>query len=295
MKKIVFSLLYVQGIVAQVPNYLEVCVGYRDDSIRDHSIDAVDADDALVLYERIDIPHFNVYEIGAKVRYEPFCGIFGRGDFTIGFVNGGKYRELDTILGTVYDTHAQLHDGQTIDWNIAGGYQLSFFGLGIAPLFGWSYNKQDLRFRHTFTNGAFDPIRNGLRYMTYWNGPFVALDFFYQIRKFLAFAGYEYHWPHWKGYYYLPVPSDPGVVFSNIRRSHHAIGNVFYLDLWWNFNCGWAAGASYKFQDFFARSGDFSPYFGDFASQGFPEIQKTDVKRAEWQSHQVTLDLLYLF
>jgi hypothetical protein len=297
MKKIVTTLLFLEScLVAQVvPNYLDLSLGYRNDQITNNRISAFDSTGALVLDENIDITQLNVYQIGAKVRYEPFCNLFGRGSCWIGTVNGGDYKERDYITTTLSNIHAKINHGQTIDWDLEGGYQLDFFGVGLAPIFGWSYNKQDIRFRNVTNNGPIDPYLNGLRYVTYWNGPFVAVDLFYEFCNILINGGYEYHWAHWKGRYMLPVPSDKGVVFSNTRRSHHAIGNVVYIDVLWNYFCDWAVGVSYKYQDYQTCRGDFSPDWGTFTSQGFPQIVKTDVPKAEWQSHQVTLDLRYLF
>ena len=297
MNKIFISLFFFETLLFSqtVPNYLDISVGYRNDQIKDNRISAVDAAGAIVLDEKIDVTGLNVFEIGSKVRYEPFCHLFGRGSCWIGWINGGDYNERDYITGSISNIHGKINNGQTIDWDLEGGYQFSFFGFGAAPIFGWSYNKQDVRFRNVTNNGPTDPYLNGLRYVTYWNGPFVALDLFYEFFNILVNAGYEYHWAHWKGFYYLPKPSDIGVVFSNIRRSHQAIGNVVYIDVMWNYLCNWTLGVSYKYQDFCTSRGDFSPYFGSFATQGFPEIQKTDVPNAEWQSHQVTLDLRYLF
>lgn len=295
MKKLL-PLLLSTPLMASIPNYLDVAVGYRNDSLTNHSISGETATGKQVLHEKLNITNFNIYEIGAKVRYEPFCNIFGRGSAYIGWLNGGNYHEEDTIRAHFFDIHAKGNHGQSVDWDLGGGYQFNFFGcVGIAPIFGWSYDYLDIRMKRATSNGEFDPFLSGLRYTSYWNGPFVAVDVYLNAWCFLVNFGYEYHWPHWKGRYLLPVPSDMGVVFSNTRRSHNATGNVYYIDLIYTFCCNWGLGLSYKYFDYTTRGGDFSPNFGNFASQGFPDIKKTDVPRAEWQAHQGTLDLRYSF
>lgn len=297
MKKILITLLSFHGaLLAQgIPNYLDVAIGYRNDQINNNRVTATDSSGDLVLDETLNIKNLNVYEIGAKVRYEPFCHLFGRGSCYIGWLNGGSYSEKDFIDGTLSHVRSSVNHGETVNWDLEGGYQFDFCLFGIAPIFGWSYDYLDIRMKKAVRDGETDPFLSGLRYTTYWKGPFVGLDVFVNLWDFLIEIGYEYHWSHWRGRYFLPIPNDPGVVFSNIRNSHNGTGNIFYIDLIWNFFCSWDLGLSYKYTDYTTKGGNFSPYMGTFATDGFPEIVKTDVPKAEWLSHQVTLDLRYSF
>ena len=137
MNKLIVAFALLEGaLVAQVvPNYLDLSFGYRNDNITPNRIEAYDRAGALVIADDIQIKNVNVYEIGAKVRYEPFCNLFGKGNCYIGFINGGSYHESDDVFGTSFDIKSNVNEGKTVDWDLAGGYQFHTEVLSGLPLF----------------------------------------------------------------------------------------------------------------------------------------------------------------
>lgn len=298
MKKLIITLALFEGaLCAQVlPNYLDLSFGYRLDNVSPNSITARTDEGVEVVSENITIHDLSVYQIGAKVRYEPFCNLFGKGSCYVGFIGSGDYHEVNEVTGVLADIRAEVPKGLTVDWDLAAGYQFSYFGtVGFAPIFGWSYNKQQVHFNQLKDFGVIDPDLNGLKYTTSWNGPFLGLDVFGKFFNFLVNVGYEYHWNHWKGHYLLEGQSVHGLSFTNTRRSHNGIGNVFYVDFMWNILCGWTLGACYKYQDFWTRGGDWSIDATTFAEAGFPQITNTNVPNAGWTSHAIIFDIRYAF
>ncbi len=300
-------------------NEISLSGGWRNDRL-ETKVDATDIEKGkrvTFLTDDLKITDINVWEIGGNLHWSVpnvscFCDndygwlnrFYIRGYYYYGWITDGHYHEVarETATGASITTKAKTHKGRTLDGSIGLGFLYPVcddFALG--PVGGWAYDQIRTHNHQAKTNGAFDPILNGVKYTSTWKSPWVGFDLTYnwctctcmQIR---FDGGYEYHWGHWKGSWTLKGPDQlPCGAFSDHRHAHEAHGNVVWGEATWNMCDCWDLGLGFKWQSW-RSNGREKPRAGSFTALGCPDTHEIDkIKSNKWRSIAVTVDIGYEF
>lgn len=266
MKKIslVLILLYLQTQVhaywagcEDVYMEYELTAGYRLDSLGSRS-KFYDDNTCLLRKNHLTIKDINIFEIGAKLRWELYDSFLFKASVAGGITNHGKYEQCgkDELTNEGrFDLHVKK--GNSRDASAAIGYMFEpVCGLEVIPLIGLGYDflSVSMRDNHCFSAGSAN--LNRISYTSKWTGPWIGLDARYNYNCFQFETGYEYHWANWHGNWKAPKRSRREISFSDIRQSNNANGNVGYLKFGWNINSCFYAGVEVKYQYWKANGGD---------------------------------------
>lgn len=232
-------------------------------------------------------------------------------------------------------SRAVIHHGNVHDWSVGLGYQYDFNACvraGISA--GWAYDAQSIRMSHGFfkvpvqktlpaqtpnssaqgkkasgkkkTPSAKEevitvyeqepnPVLNGLRYKTRWDGPWAGVE----TRVFLPYVtvdlGYEYHWVHWRAAWNLHGADVIDGAFSDRRKSNHSWGNIGFINVTYNFFDCWTVAIGGRYQYYRATDGHAKPKAGSFAAVGLNDTEVDKVSKATWQSMAMQLFVGYNF
>lgn len=240
---------------AEASGYVAIDNGYRWDRISNRV--TLGGPTASVKGSTQVIKDINSYQLGGRGMYNFWdCG-FIRGEGHYGWTGTGKYSEG----GFFGDSK-----GHTVDGKVAIGYY-SFMtdGVWAAPVVGWSYDSLEMKGTNIeiAINGHVFHLSD-IKAHQRFEGPFLGFDFLYEIDDCLAFTfGYEFHFSRWhgdriiQGREYGNPPFGTTTGFSNKRHINRAYGNVFKLDLEYQFCDCWTVGLELKYQFFY---GDFGKY-----------------------------------
>jgi Protochlamydia outer membrane protein len=274
---------YCENIEAEV----DISTGWRNDRITTENR-LFSRIETFIAAEEIKIRNLDVWQIGGKgrVRYDNW---YLRAYGYYGWANNGKFRQNITDVTDVLeaDLHGKVHEGNTMDGAIGGGYLFDFEDnlqniWSIGPTIGWAYHEQKVNIRRERLS-EFALFRK-LRYTAQWYGPWAGVDLTFRSCQFIMNLGYEYHWTQFHGD--LRESIAPGIRFNMHQKSNHGYGNVAYFDGKWVFYSNWTVGIGLKYEGWKANKGH-----AHLTSFGIDE----KLKHARWTSGQVTLDLGYAY
>lgn len=227
--------------------------------------------------------------------------------------------------------------GHVYDAKIAVGYQFKMCddSFAIAPLVGYSWHGQHINDNHTKQNFYVDDAsfsnvnvdiartrahsysssfsdcssydsygsssdRDGSRYHTRWNGPFLGFDFDYRFgcgceADWELFGSYEFHWAQYNAKAHWDMRKDLCDGFRH--HAKNAYGNVFDIGVKWDFCECWTLALKGEFQWWWADKGHDRAKIaqnrcGDVKTDCFLKIPLRDIK---WQSASVSIDVGMVF
>lgn len=193
--------------------------------------------------------------------------------------NGGLGQSIDyksKPRGNVYDLSGGL------------GYQfnLESYRISFAPLAGYSYHQQ--RFKNGKHKDELSPFGDDLLahndYKFRWSGPWAGFAMAYQATcELQLYVDYYYHWARFRGTVkeHLLLGG-----FSNHLKSNRAHGNEVTVGGTYTFCDDWFVGLKFDYKQFCGKKGKLHA----------EAIQCTSaMRRLDWQSSTVTLDIGYTF
>lgn len=273
---------------------IALTTGYRNDRITT-DVNAFDPPETLILQDNLKGKNINIFEIGFKGRV-CLCEYFLKGFANFGWVGSGHYEEDVSAPGKVTsESKGHIHKGRTRDYSIGLGYMFTWNCINISPLIGYSYDYQRIKMGKITVDGFPDAQLSNLKYDMRWQGPWIGLESEFDLCCIDFTVGYEYHWSDWRANWTLAGPDIFGVAFSDKRKSHHAYGNVVYIDGTYCFcNC-WEVGLGLKYQYWKATKGKLQPRNGTLAEAVGSSTEVDKVPKATWSSFQIQLSLGYNF
>lgn len=259
------------------------------------TIHAFSPPETLEFVDKLQAKDIQLKTIGTDIRMI-VCNCYVKGNAQWGKAFKGQYRETgDNFVDPISLTTANIPTGNSRDYSVAAGILYPFMGMNVASLSGWSYHYQRVKMQNAVTNGEADEVLNGLSYLNTWQGPWAGIEAQLEMCGFNFFAGYEYHWAHWKAHWKLDCPNIFEGAYTDQRRSKHAIGQVGYFDAKYPLFCSVLLGVGFKYQYWKAQHGREKPLEGTFAEIGLPADEVDKVPTASWQSYglEFTLDLAF--
>lgn len=287
ISKFLFALLLPVAVSAQWwESSFDLDLGYREDSLT-CLIEAYDPPGTLILSDDLHLSKLRILEIGTKGKCIACETWLLKAHLFSGFVPHGNYTDTVKIPNESDDvTKLRVCSGQTLDFSLGGGFLFPIFpGVRVGPTGGWSYNHQHLKMHSTRRK------LNGLRYENRWQGAWIGVDSYLSFCGFGVNAGYEYHNPHWSGYWLLKGKNVSGGPYSDVRKSTKGYGNVVYFDasttgfFCIKLNC------QVKYQYWKMRDGREHPKSASFKSVGLGKNEVDKIPRATWQSFEVIVGL----
>jgi hypothetical protein len=210
-------------------------------------------------------------------------------DFDCGwFSNSGSQRYTDNDLFGIPVSYKAKPRGNA--YNLSGGlgYQFNFdcYRLSLAPLVGYSRHQQRFKGR-TYDNEYFPTGPEVLAHNNYkyrWSGPWLGFALAYQAtREFQVLFDYSYHWLRFKGN--VRENFFPGQLPSHIR-SNNAYGNEFIVAGVYTFCDCWFVGVKFNYKQFCGNKGSF---------RNEEDEESSRLRKLDWQSSTITLDIGYAF
>lgn len=251
-------------------------------------------EEEFLFSDKIKVKRLGIWVAGGKAQIR-FCDYFflkGYGQY--GWIDRGDYHQ-ERKDRHCEESHSasKFHDERCRDGSIGFGYLYPIRGywgcMGIGPVIGYGYNDQLFRMGSFITDGFEDPILEKLSYKTRWSGPWLGLDYVYELCGFKLMSSLEYHWVTWHGEWRLHWNDIFGVAFSKRFKSTNAHGVVWSFDGQWNFWDMWHIGLEYKWQFWDAHGGDAKPKHCNYKNLGFPWIEEMKVKHTRWYSDTLTM------
>lgn len=260
-------------------------VGYRQDELT-CTIDAYNPADNFIYTDDLKLTNLHVYEAGAKGKCIAWDTWLLKSYLYSGFVPHGNYSDTVTLVnGSSSSQKLKVNTGQTVDFALGGGFLFPIYcGVRVGPTGGWSYHHQHIKM------GCDRGKYRGLEYKNRWQGAWIGADTFLSFRGFGVNAGYEYHIPHWSGYWLIKKKFVPGGPFSDVRKSKRGWGNVVYFDASTVNFCCIRLNCQLKYQYWKMHDGCAHPKSKSFAAVGLAH-QKEKVRRATWQSFEALLGI----
>ena len=279
--KALLTMLFTLSIAssyAEPRNYLALDTGYRWDNISNRA--TLGGPTVSIVESTQTLKRINSYQLGAKGQYNLWCNTFIKGYAHYGWIGGSKYDESGfrgKNRGHTWNT--QLALGYFCGWNCC---------VGIAPVIGYSWDNFNITGRNirVAVDGTVYRLSN-IKARQRFQGPFVGFDILLQPFCCLDITlGYELHYARWhgqrniKGNEFGNPPFGTTTGFSNKRRMHGVIGNVFKIDTSYRFcNC-WNAGFELTYKLF---RGDFGKYHRT-VTPIIPQFTFAHIDDLEWHS-----------
>ncbi len=260
-------------------------IGYRRDQLTSF-VDVYNPSDNFIYTDNLKLDNLQVYEIGAKGKCISYDVFLMKSYLYTGAIPRGHYADTITFVGQSPTTR-KLHvtSGQTVDFALGGGFLFPLYcGVRIGPTGGWSYNHQHVKM--DCQKGSY----GGLEYKNRWQGAWIGVDAYLAFRRFGVNAGYEYHIPHWSGYWLMKKKYIYGGPFSDVRKSKRGWGNVVFFDVYTIDLCCVKFNCQLKYQYWKMHDGCVHPKSKSFKKVGHPH-QKEFLNTATWQSFEVLLGL----
>lgn len=266
--------------------------GYRQDNL-DFSISVPACDP--VLKTSTKFKDVDIFQLGLRARSNLGCNFYVRGQFNIGWVLDGEYREStklfiggsdfesifdDLVLET--DTCNTIDGRYTVDFLAAIGYPFYFCDctMFLAPVVGYAFDEQNMKVddnhRPAFTevdslliptSGSINNATHS-KFVSRWYGPFIGVDFSYRPCNecWGIWAELEYHYARFSAKKHELGGFDLFHCFNKTSRNAH--GWAFAAGAEYAF-CGcWTVGVDCKYQDFrstrrhrFCESNEFESFF----------------------------------
>lgn len=275
------------AIVASVESqdYVTIDTGYRWDKISNRVIlggATIPAKGATQLIRDI-----NSYQLGAKGQWS-FCDCaFVRGQGHYGWVFAGGYKE-GGFFGNA--------EGYTYDLQGAVGYSFCLTpSIAFSPLVGWGFDAINVKGTdiHTAIDGHTYRLHDINAHQQFM-GPLIGFDLVFNVNDCTNFTfGYEFHYGHWhgdrniQGKEYGNPPFGATTGFSNTREINQVYGQVFKLDLDYQFCDCWTAGLGLKYQFYQGDSGDYKRT----KTPLIPQYSYAKVKGLWWSSFASTITI----
>lgn len=261
----------------------DVDVGYRADSLA-CIIDAYNPPGDFEFTDDLQIKGLQVLEGGTKGKCIAWETFLLKGSLLAGGIQSGNYtNEITLADGSETRTKLKVQGGQTLDVSLGGGF---LFPIGcyvrLGPTGGWSYNHQ-----HVKMQGCAKPFRC-LKYKNRWQGAWVGGDAYISLCGFSVNAGYEYHVPHWSGYWLIKGKQPVDGYFSDVRKATCGWGNVAYFEVATTSVYCIRLNCQLKYQYWKMRDGCVHPKSRSFKSVGL-EGQEEKMRQATWQSFEILL------
>lgn len=282
---------------------VDLVTGWKRGEVKT-SLNAQDPEGETFGFFPTKIKRIDVWQVGLQGRYAIpnffencecetawLTQFYLRGYAYWGRVFDGKYTESATIIGGDSDKNrATVKRGYTRDYDIALGWLYPWCdNLGFGPVVGYNYQKIKTK-NGKMTDQEGDEVvgTKNLRYISRFKGPYVGMDFVYDLCDFRFNFGYEYHMPIWSGKYKLPG-FDNEDAFSNNRTGKRGHGNVGYLDTRYHF-CGcWEVGLGLRYEAYNSGSGRATPIACEACNE-FPPTE-VDKVRNKWRAFSINLEL----
>lgn len=210
-------------------------------------------------------------------------------DFDYGwFSNNGSQRY--SVIGSEGDIidYKSKPRGNAYDLSGGLGYQFNFdcYRVSFAPLVGYSYHQQ--RFKNRTYRNELNPLATDILahndYKFRWSGPWVGFALAYQATcELQVYFDYYYHWARFRG----TVKENflLGELPSHLR-SNRAYGNEFTVGAIYTFCDYWFVGLKFDYKQFCGNKGKSHVETADLTSP---------LRKLDWQSSTVTLDIGYTF
>jgi hypothetical protein len=314
---------------------LEIGVGYRRDTLefKTHvNCDNEYCDDSRIPFElgsHVKWKDLNIWQIEAKGKYVTCDNIYLRANGDYGWITSGKRTESVGDSFSVSDyyfaqsfsdssssgrSNSKKPKGHVYDLKFALGYQFKMCddSFAIAPLIGYSWNGQHIKGRNkdnhdysdydcfAYSDSSSGQKKNGGKYDTRWNGPFVGFDFDYRFgcgceADWEVFGSYEFHWAD----FHASADWNRHRRFCHgfHQHSRRAYGNVFDIGIKWDFCECWTLALKGEFQWWCADKGHDRTKFLDrsVCDVGQTCYFKTRLKHVKWQSAGVSFDVGMVF
>lgn len=278
---------------------VRVTNGYRVDKFSSSVAKFNDLGDVLE-QNNFAIKDMNIYQIGAKANFYAM-GAAIRAEFNYGWIHNGWYRESAEGFNTCpIASRGNVRKGKVRDISIGGTYFFidtpDFYSghLYLGASGGYSRSQQNVSLGNVITNDRPDDVLSGLGYNNRWQGPWAGVDAVFDIATVKVRAAYEYHWANWRGRWTL-LGEDVREAFSDKRSSHHAHGNVAFVEAFCNLGEFLVLGVGLKWQRWSQRKGTQEPVNEEMADFFAQSNQKYKVRHACWDSVAGTIDIGYRF
>ncbi len=261
-------------------------LGYREDELS-CLIDSYDPPGNLIFTDDLQITDIKVLEIGARGKCIACDTWLLKGHLFSGTIPHGSYLEVDKLPNGLKDTtKLRVHSGQTVDFSLGGGFLFPIFiGVRVGPTGGWSYNTQSVKMH----GGG--RVLNNLEYKNRWQGAWIGADALLTFCGFCVNAGYEYHNPHWSGYWLLKKGNQPCGSYSDVRKATKGYGNLVYFDASTTGLGFIRLDCQVKYQYWRMREGREHPKSASFTDVCLGKNTVDKIPRASWKSFEVTAGL----
>lgn len=247
---IFYTLVFFSSIFASSPNYLEgdLAVGYsyRQDSFSAKTIDI------NTLESEINFDNILIHQVTARGTL--LMGKFYfRGLADAGWVYGGSAGRKENVGDIEIFEHSADVNGCSV-FDVSGGvgylYECLDAGYKVAPLFGYSWSRQDFETKDVILHVDFiNELPAGLcitgfreSYSLDWQGPWFGVDFVYDYYAcWKLFGSAEFHWAVIHGKFKTSNATVNYFVFDQLKRDESGCGHglVFNMGASFDLCMGW--------------------------------------------------------
>lgn len=247
----------------------------------------------------------DIFQIGFDFQALTYNNIYVRANIDYGWILSGQVQDSDYAGSNrtkeFSRSLSKCNDDNVFDFTIGLGYLFDICDTGftIAPLAGYSYNRQNLRFREgqTIINvffpdeiGPFEGLNS--TYQAGWNTGWLGVDLGYPVAcNFWLFANYEYHLGTYKARANWNLRDDFAGDF--IHKANTYNGNVLNAGVEYLLCDSWTVGLAGCYQFWKTQIGtDVTRVITE--DYGIVPLQ-TKLNPVEWRSYSIAIDVGYVF
>jgi len=229
--------------------------------------------------------------------------LYLRGSFGYGYAYSGDNQDSDYAGNDRTREFSRSSNSadcsRVLDAAMGLGYQFSFLSgrFRLSPLFGYSYNSQDLKLKDGFqviaTPGVTPPVGpiQGLdsAYDASWVGPWLGIDLSFAVsERVTLFGTFEYHWATFDAEGYLNLRSDLAHPTSFDQDADGkgflvALGAEYFLTGPWSLNM------AFTYQQWSTDAGVDRLYYANGS------VAETRLNEVEWNSFSLMVAVVYRF
>lgn len=249
LRRFLFPLSLVFFQLTYADPYLEMGVGYREDSLNWNIAGFHNSPDVLSELKWEDL---QMVDISAMLAGTVCNSYYYRLNADYGKILHGKNRDSDYAADNrqleYMRSENKANRGEVFDLSAGIGYHFSFFCdiLQIMPLFGYAQMEQHLQLHDGFLkinliNGEVGPFPNlHSNYRARWMSPWAGVDFVYQPYDCLrCYGAFEYLWAEYRGTGHWNLRDD---FLGDFKHHGHGKGISVTLaaqyEFWSNFDLG---------------------------------------------------------
>jgi hypothetical protein len=297
---------------------LSLGLGYREDSLNWNIANSDGHPNVLSELTWKDLQMFQVYAgYEAKTYYNLYLKV--EGDYA--HIDNGYNQDFDFAADNRKElfSYSRNKAGKGEAWDASGAlgyvFNIGCSNVAVRPLAGWSQHEQHLRQYdgyQVFYDSDLDPSRPGSgidftgpiyglhsNYRTRWRGPWVGGDFLMSLQKVFVTAGFEYHWPEYKGVGHWNLRDD---FADDFVHKGWGQGTKIRLKVQYQAGTNTSFALETSYTNFRLVSGTDHTFFFDEVGPPIPPgaavpvvVGKTRLNEVNWHSFVIQGNLVYRF